>query len=283
VIVRKSAGEIELMARAGQVVAAVHEVLREALRPGMSTAELDDIAERETRSRGAIPSFKGYRGFPATLCTSVNAQIVHGIPSPDVILAEGDLIKIDAGAIVDGWHGDSAVTWVVGAEGGDPDPAIIGAEVAELVARTRAALWAGLCEAKPDNRLSDISAAVEQLALPKGYGVVREYVGHGIGRSLHEDPHVPNYGRAGRGPKLVPGLVLAVEPMFNLGGEQTETLDDDWTVVTADGSVSSHWEHTVAITPDGPWVLTARSDEPAWPLAEPHRVPGRQVDGVGRR
>lgn len=282
-IVRKSAGEIELMAKAGQVVAAVHEVLREALRPGMSTAELDEIAERETRSRGAVPSFKGYRGFPATLCTSVNAQIVHGIPSPDVILAEGDLIKIDAGAIVDGWHGDSAVTWVVGAAGGDPDPGLVGPEVAELVMRTRAALWAGLCEAKPDNRLTDISAAVEQLALPKAYGVVREYVGHGIGRSLHEDPHVPNYGRGGRGPKLVPGLVLAVEPMFNLGSEQTETLDDDWTVVTADGSLSSHWEHTVAITPDGPWVLTARSDEPAWPLAEPHRVPSLQVDGVGRR
>ena len=282
-IVRKSAGEIELMAKAGQVVAAVHEVLREALRPGMSTAELDEIAERETRSRGAVPSFKGYRGFPATLCTSVNAQIVHGIPSPDVILNEGDLIKIDAGAIVDGWHGDSAVTWVVGAAGGDPDPDLVGPEVAELVARTRAALWAGLCQAKPDNRLTDISAAVEQLALPKSYGVVREYVGHGIGRALHEDPHVPNYGRAGRGPKLVAGLVLAVEPMFNLGGEGTETLDDDWTVVTADGSLSSHWEHTVAITPDGPWVLTARSDEPAWPLAEPDRVPSLQVDGVGRR
>ena len=289
-IVRKSPSEIALMAKAGKVVADVHEILREALRPGMSTADLDEIAEREVLSRGAVPSFKGYRGFPATLCTSVNSQIVHGIPAPDVVLREGDLIKIDAGAIVDGWHGDSAVTWVVGAEGGAPDPALVGEEAAELIQRTRAGLWAGLCQAKAGNRLTDISAAVEAFALPKGYGVVREYVGHGIGRALHEDPHVPNYGRAGRGPKLVAGLVLAVEPMFNLGGDDTETLEDDWTVVTADGSLSSHWEHTVAITPDGPWVLTARSDEPAWPLAEPERVPtfaaaagpGLQVDGVRR-
>lgn len=290
-IVRKSPAELQLMAKAGKVVAQVHEILREALRPGMSTADLDEIAEREVLARGAVPSFKGYRGFPATLCTSVNHQIVHGIPSPDVVLREGDLIKIDAGAIVDGWHGDSAVTWVVGAEGGAADPEFVGAEAAELVERTRAGLWAGLCQAKGGNRLTDISAAVERFALPKGYGVVREYVGHGIGRALHEDPHVPNYGRAGRGPKLVPGLVLAVEPMFNLGSDETETLEDDWTVVTADGSLSSHWEHTVAITPDGPWVLTARSDEPEWPLAEPERVPGlgtavgaqAQVDGVGRR
>lgn len=281
-IVRKSPSEIASMAKAGKVVADVHEVLREALRPGMSTADLDDIAEREVRSRGAVPSFKGYRGFPATLCTSVNAEIVHGIPSKDVVLREGDLIKIDAGAVVDGWHGDSAVTWIVGAQDGQADPDLIGAETAELVERTRAALWAGLCQAKAGNRLTDISAAVEAVALPRAYGLVREYGGHGIGRALHEDPHLPNFGRAGRGPKLVPGLVLAVEPMFNLGGDDTETLEDDWTVVTADGSLSSHWEHTVAITPDGPWVLTARSDEPAWPLAEPDRVPALrgQVDGV---
>ena len=281
-IVRKSPSEIASMAKAGKVVADVHEILRDALRPGISTADLDDIAEREVRARGAVPSFKGYRGFPATLCTSVNSQIVHGIPAKDVVLREGDLIKIDAGAIVDGWHGDSAVTWVVGAQDGAADPDLVGAETAELIERTRAGLWAGLCQAKAGNRLTDISAAVEAFALPKGYGVVREYVGHGIGRALHEDPHVPNFGRAGRGPKLVAGLVLAVEPMFNLGGDDTETLEDDWTVVTADGSLSSHWEHTVAITPDGPWVLTARSDEPAWPLAEPERVPALrgQVDGV---
>ncbi|HVM19406.1 MAG TPA: type I methionyl aminopeptidase [Egibacteraceae bacterium] len=270
-IVRKSPAEVEIMARAGKVVADLHEVVREAVKPGVTTAQLDEIAEREVRSRGAVPSFKGYRGFPATLCTSVNHEIVHGIPSPNVVLREGDLIKIDAGAIVDGYHGDSAVTWIVG---GDDT---VAPEVAQLVEATRAGLWAGLCAAKPNQRLTDISAAVEAHALPHRYGVVQEYVGHGIGRALHEDPHVPNYGRPGRGPRLVAGLVLAVEPMFNLGGAETEVLDDDWTVVTADGSLSSHWEHTVAITDDGPWVLTARSDEPAWPLAEPDRVPARAL------
>jgi methionyl aminopeptidase len=273
-IVRKSPAELEIMARAGRIVADLHEILRQAIRPGVSTADLDALAEREIRSRGAIPSFKGYRGFPASLCTSVNEEIVHGIPSPDVVLREGDLIKIDAGVIVDGYHGDSAVTWIVGDDGDLPPP------VRELVERTRAALWAGLCRAAAGNRLTDISAAIEAHALPRGYGVVREYVGHGIGRALHEDPHVPNYGRPGRGPKLLPGLVLAVEPMFNLGGSETETLDDGWTVVTADRELSAHWEHTVAVTEDGPWVLTARSDEPVWPLREPERVPtaAAQVD-----
>jgi methionyl aminopeptidase len=260
-IVRKSPAEVELMAKAGKVVAELHQVLREVVRPGVSTQHLDEVAEREVRSRGGIPSFKGYRGFPATLCTSVNDQIVHGIPSPDVVLREGDLIKIDAGAIVDGYHGDSAVTWIVGGED------TVAPEVRDLVERTRQGLWAGLEAAAKGRRLSDISAAVEAVATPHGYGVVREYVGHGIGRALHEDPHVPNFGRPGRGPKLVPGLVLAVEPMFNLGTADTRTLADDWTVVTQDGSLSSHWEHTVAITDDGPWVLTARDDEPAWPLA----------------
>ena len=266
-ILRKTPAEVEIMARAGKVVADLHEILREAVRPGISTAELDEIAERECRGRGAIPSFKGYRGFPATLCTSVNSQIVHGIPSPDVVLREGDLIKIDAGAIVDGYHGDSAVTWVVGGDAAAPP------EVVDLIAHTRAGMWAGLCAAKEGGRLTDISAAVEAHARPHNYGVVEEYVGHGIGRALHEDPHVPNYGKPGRGPKLVAGLVLAVEPMFNLGTAATKVLDDEWTVVTADGALSSHWEHTVAITSDGPWVLTARSDEPAWPLREPHRIP----------
>ena len=260
------------MARAGKVVADLHEILRDEVRPGVSTQHLDDIAERFVRDRGAIPSFKGYRGtFPATLCTSINDEIVHGIPSPKVILREGDLLKIDAGAIVDGYHGDSAVTWIVGGDDAVDD------KVRDLVDHTRAGLWSGLCAARDGARLTDISAAVEARAMPHGYGVVQEYVGHGIGRALHEDPHVPNYGRAGRGPKLQAGLVLAVEPMFNLGGRETELLDDDWTVVTADGSLSSHWEHTVAITEDGPWVLTARSDEPAWPLREPEKVPGGAV------
>ena len=272
-IVRKSPAEVEVMARAGKVVADLHEVLREALRPGISTQDLDEIAERECRNRGAVPSFKGYRGFPATLCTSVNHEIVHGIPSRNVVVREGDLLKIDAGAIVDGYHGDSAVTWIVG---GDDT---VAPEVRDLVDRTRNGLWAGLCAATSGGRLTDISAAVEAHALPHGYGVVQEYVGHGIGRALHEDPHVPNYGRAGRGPKLVSGLVLAVEPMFNLGSAQTRLLDDEWTVVTADNSLSSHWEHTVAVTEDGPWVLTARSDEPAWPLREPANVPGTALVG----
>lgn len=270
-IVRKSPAELQIMARAGRVVAQMHEAVRDAIRPGVSTADLDAVAERVARGAGAIPSFKGYgatptrMGFPGTLCTSVNDEIVHGIPSPDRIVHEGDLVKIDAGAIVDGYHGDSAATWIVGESAPE--------EVVDLVARTREAMWAGLLQATTGNRLTDISAAVEAVALPHGYGVVKEYVGHGIGRALHEDPQVPNYGRAGRGPKLVAGLVLAIEPMFNLGGAGTRVLDDDWTVVTADGTLSSHWEHTVAITDDGPWVLTARSDEPEWPLREPDRVP----------
>jgi methionyl aminopeptidase len=288
-IVRKTPAEVEVMAKAGRVVARLHEVLREAVAPGVTTADLERISARELRNMGATPSFKGYRGFPATLCTSVNNEIVHGIPSKKVTLRAGDLIKIDAGAIIDGYHGDSAVTWIVGGEDAAPD------EVKSLVTRTRAALWAGLMQAKPGNRLGDISAAVEAHAMPHGYGVVREYVGHGIGRALHEDPHVPNYGRAGRGPRLVEGLVLAVEPMFNLGTHKTEVQRDGWTVTTADGALSAHWEHTVAITADGPRVLTARSDEPEWPLLAPERVPtapgederqragGRGSQGEGER
>jgi methionyl aminopeptidase len=278
-IVRKSPAEIEIMARAGRVIANLHEVLREAVAPGVTTQQLDEISARELRSANAVPSFLGYGAtpgrepFPATLCTSVNAEIVHGIPSPDVTLRAGDLIKIDAGAIVDGYHADSAVTWIVG---GDDT---VAPEVRDLVARTRSGLWAGLSRAAPGNRLGDVSAAVQSHADPHGYGVVREYVGHGIGRALHEDPHVPNYGRPGRGPRLVEGLVIAVEPMFNLGTHETEVQPDGWTVTTADGKLSAHWEHTVAVTADGPRVLTARSDEPEWPLASPERVP---TAGVAR-
>lgn len=278
-IVRKSPAEIEIMARAGKVIAHLHEVVRDAIAPGVTTAQLDEISARELRSVNAIPSFLGYGGtpgripFPATLCTSVNNQIVHGIPSPDVILRRGDLIKIDAGAIVDGYHADSAATWIVGGDEAAPE------EVRQLVARTRSGLWAGLSNAAVGNRLGDVSAAVQSHATPCDYGVVREYVGHGIGRSLHEDPHVPNYGRPGRGPKLVEGLVIAVEPMFNLGTHETTVEPDGWTVITADGALSSHWEHTVAITTDGPRVLTARSDEPEWPLRSPERVPTASVAG----
>jgi methionyl aminopeptidase len=263
VIIKKTRDEIERMARAGAVVAKAHEALIEQLKPGMTTLDLDTIAEKVIVGEGAIPSFKGYRGFPATLCTSKNHEIVHGIPSADVRLDEGDVISIDCGAIVEGFHGDSATTLVVGGlEAADP-------EVQTLIRETRNALWRGLEQVQHGHRLGDVGSAIEAVADRHGYGVVREYVGHGIGRALHEDPSVPNYGTSGRGAKLTKGWVVAIEPMFNLGTEETRTLPDGWTVVTADGAVSAHWEHTVALTPDGPWVLTARSDEPARPLEEP--------------
>jgi methionyl aminopeptidase len=255
-IIRKSPAEIEVMARAGAVVARANMAVRDALRPGITTGELDRIAEDVIVGEGAIPSFKGYRGFPATLCTSRNHEIVHGIPSHDVVLEEGDVISIDCGAIVEGFHGDSAMSLIVGGEDAATD------EVRELVRVTREALWRGIRAATIGNRLGDIGAAVQELADQKGYGLVREYVGHGVGRSLHEAPSVPNYGRAGKGLKLQQGLVIAIEPMFNLGTAETVTLDDDWTVVTADGAFSAHWEHTIAITEDGPRVLTARDDDP---------------------
>jgi len=260
-IIKKSGDELAKMHRAGQVVARVHEAMQRKIEPGMTTLDLDRIAADIIASHDATPSFKGYRGFPASLCTSVNHEIVHGIPSKDVRLAEGDVISIDCGAIVDGYHGDSAVTLIVGDEEAAPQP------VRELIRITYESLWSGLEAAVAGNRLGDIGAAIEVHARPYGYGVVREYVGHGIGRALHEDPSVPNYGTAGRGMKLSRGWVLAIEPMFNLGTRETRTLNDGWTVVTADGQVSAHWEHTVAITPDGPWILTAREDEPEHPLA----------------
>ena len=263
-IIKKSRREIEKMAAAGAVVAKAHEAVAEALRPGMTTADLDEIAERVIRGEGAVPSFKGYRGFPASLCTSKNHEIVHGIPSRDVGLGEGDLLSIDCGAIVDGYHGDSAVTLIVGGEDAASEP------IRTLVRETRRAMYAGLSQVVAGNRLGDIGHAIESVAHEHGYGVVQEYVGHGIGRALHEDPSVPNYGTPGRGAKLSKGWVLAIEPMFNLGTERTRTLSDGWTVVTEDGRVSAHWEHTVALTEDGPRVLTARSDEPTDPrLWEP--------------
>jgi methionyl aminopeptidase len=260
-IIRKSRDEIEVMARAGAVVARANMAVRDALRPGMTTADLDRIAEQVIVGEGAIPSFKGYHGFPATLCTSRNHEIVHGIPSTGVVLDEGDVISVDCGAIVEGFHGDSALTLIVGG------PEAASDEVRELVATTREALWRGIGAARVDNRLGDIGAAVQELADRHGYGLVREYVGHGVGRSLHEAPSVPNYGRAGKGLKLTEGLVIAIEPMFNLGGDETEQLEDGWTVVTADGTVSAHWEHTIAITPEGPRVLTARDDDDAFVAA----------------
>lgn len=276
-IIRKSPSELEVMARSGKIIADMHEMLAAAVRPGISTGELDAMAEDYIVRHGAVPAFKGYGGvgtrmpFPGTLCASVNDEIVHGIPSPETVLDEGDLIKIDAGCVLEGYYSDSACTWIVGGEDA------VAPEVAELVRVTREGLWAGLLAARAKQRIGDISAAVEAVGVRHGYGIVREYVGHGVGRALHEDPQVPNHGRAGRGPKLATGLVLAIEPMFNLGTEETVTLDDEWTVVTADQHLSAHWEHTVAITPDGPWVLTARSDETAHPLAEPDRIPVQLV------
>jgi methionyl aminopeptidase len=250
----KTPAQLALMREAGLVVAAALSATAEAVEPGISTAELDAIAERVIRDAGAIPSFKGYQGFPATICASVNDEVVHGIPRPDVRVAAGDLISIDCGAIVGGWHGDAAVTAFVGpASPSQASPAQAG-----LLEACERALWQGLSRAVAGGRLSDISAAVEAAARASGeYGIVEDYVGHGIGSQMHMDPPVPNYGRPGRGPVLVEGMALAVEPMLVLGDPETQLLEDDWTVVTADGSRAAHFEHTVAITADGPWVLTA--------------------------
>ncbi len=245
----KTPEQITAMREAGLVVARTLGVLAAAARPGVTTADLDALAEAEIRAAGAIPSFQGYHGYPATICASVNEEIVHGIPSPRRSLREGDIISIDCGAIAGGWHGDAAVTVGVGA--------ISAANVALLEA-CETALWRGLAQARAGGRLGDISHAVETSVARSGrYGVVEEYTGHGIGSAMHMDPPVPNYGRAGRGPRLRPGMALAIEPMVMLGGAETVLLDDGWTVVTADGSRAAHFEHTVAITVDGPWVLTA--------------------------
>jgi methionyl aminopeptidase len=252
----KSPAQLAVMREAGLVTAAALRAAAAAVLPGISTAELDAIAEREIRSAGAVPSFKGYHGYPATICTSVNDQIVHGIPSPAQVLRDGDVISIDCGAIVGGWHGDSAVTIAVGLPPADAVPARD--EIAGLLRACELAMWSGLAQSVPGHRLTDISHAVEQAARAAGrYGIVREYTGHGIGTQMHMEPAVPNYGRAGRGPVLAAGMALAIEPMLVLGAPQTRELDDGWTVVTQDGSWAAHFEHTVAITDDGPWVLTA--------------------------
>jgi methionyl aminopeptidase len=248
VIVLKSSDELDRMRRAGRIVAETRERVTAAVRPGVTTRRLDAIAEEHIREAGATPSFKGYRGFPASICASVNDQVVHGIPG-DRVLSEGDLLSLDFGAIWEGYHGDSAVTVFVG----EPPTA----ETEKLVRVTEEALEAGISQIRPGKRLSDIGHAVQQVVEGAGFSVVREYVGHGIGQHLHEDPQIPNYGEPGRGPELRPGMVLAVEPMVNLGGWETRVLGDDWTVVTADGSLSAHFEHTIACTVDGPEVLTA--------------------------
>jgi len=250
----KAPAELEAMRAAGLVVASALKNVTEAVRAGVSTAELDEIAEQTIRDAGAVPSFKGYHGFPASICASVNEQIVHGIPSQTQVLEDGDLISIDCGAILEGWHGDSAVTVPVG-------PSIAADQA--LSDATRAAMQAGIEAVRPDGRLTDISHAVEtavhaaERADGRKYGIIREYGGHGIGRAMHMEPFLPNYGKPGKGPRLRVGMAIAIEPMLTLGGERTEELADGWTVVTVDGSRAAHWEHTVAITEDGPWVLTA--------------------------
>ena len=249
-IIYKSNEEIAKMRASGRITAGTIERVLAAVRPGASTADLDSVAEAYIREQGAVPSFKGYRGFPASICTSLNNEIVHGIPSRRRILKEGDLVSLDFGAIWQGFHSDSAVTVFVG----EPPSS----EADKLVRVTEEALEAGIEQIRPGGRITDISSAVQQRAEAAGFAVVREYVGHGVGRALHEDPQVPNYGAPGRGPELRPGLVVAVEPMLNMGGWETAVLADDWTVVTLDGSLSAHFEHTIAVTADGREVLTAR-------------------------
>lgn len=248
-IIYKSREEIAKMRRAGRIVAKTIDAVLDAVRPGVTTGDLDAVAAQVIRKEDATPSFLGYRGFPASICASLNEQIVHGIPGPRRV-EEGDLLSLDFGAIWDGYHGDAAVTVFVG-----KPPS---AEAEKLVRVTEEALQAAIQQIRAGAFLSDVGHAVEQVAGGAGFGVVREYVGHGIGRALHEDPQVPNYGSPGRGPKMREGLVIAVEPMVNLGSWETVLMPDEWTVVTADGSLSAHFEHTIAITEDGTEVLTAR-------------------------
>ncbi|MDY0340672.1 MAG: type I methionyl aminopeptidase [Coriobacteriia bacterium] len=245
-IITKSVTELEVMREAGRITAAALDAVAEAVRPGMTTADLDAVAEATIVRAGARPAFKGYAGFPATLCTSVNDQVVHGIPGRRV-LHEGEIISVDCGAIVDGYYGDSARTFPVG---------VVSAEAHRLMDITRRSLEAGIARCVPGMRLYDISAAVQEVAEAAGFSVVREYVGHGIGRAMHEDPQIPNYGKAGTGPTLKEGMVLAIEPMINAGGPEVRSLEDGWTVVTVDGAMSAHFEHTVAVTEDGPHILT---------------------------
>jgi methionyl aminopeptidase len=246
-IILKSPQEVEKMRKAGRITAEARDLVAGAVRPGVTTGDLDAMAEKAIRAAGAVPSFKGYRGFTGSICTSVNDEIVHGIPGKRV-LEEGDLIALDVGAIWEGYHGDSAVSVFVGEPPSD--------QAEKLVRVTEESLEAGISQIRAGGRLSDIGHAVQQVAEGAGFSVVREYVGHGVGQSLHEDPQIPNYGPPGRGVELRPGLVIAVEPMVNVGGWETRALDDGWTVVTADGSLSAHFEHTIAVTEDGPEVLT---------------------------
>jgi len=247
VIVCRSAAELRRLRAANQLVGQVLEQLRKMVAPGITTADLDALAEREIRAAGAVPAFKGYKGYPASICASVNEQVVHGIPSPAHVLREGDILSIDLGAKLDGFYGDSAVTVGVGA---------IAPSAVELLRVTEESLWKGIDAVRPGARVSDIGHAVQKHVEKFGFSVVREFVGHGIGAELHEEPQIPNYGEPGRGPRLAEGMVLAIEPMVNAGGPGVKVLQDGWTAVTEDRSLSAHFEHTVAVTPDGVEVLT---------------------------
>ncbi len=247
----KSNREIELMIEAGRITALAHRKVKEAIRPGISTYELDKIAEETIRACGAVPSFKGYGGFPGSICASINNVVIHGIPKKSTILKSGDIISVDIGACYKGYHGDSAMTHGVG-------------EVSEsrkkLMKVTKESLYKGLEQAKPGNRLSDISHAIESYVKEHGYTVVKDFTGHGVGRNLHEDPAIPNYGEAGHGPILKPGMTLAIEPMVNAGKHNVRILSDDWTTVTVDRSDSAHFEHTIVITENGYRILTIEED-----------------------
>ncbi|OBR68270.1 type I methionyl aminopeptidase [Paenibacillus oryzae] len=245
-IICKSESELRLMREAGRIVAETHRLMADAVKPGITTGELDAIAEKFIRSQGALPSFKGYNGFPSSVCASVNDELVHGFPGSRK-LNEGDIISIDIGAQYEGYHGDSAWTYAVGK---------VSDEVQRLLDVTEESLYAGLALVKPDIRLYSISHAIQKVIEAAGFSVVREYVGHGIGADLHEEPQIPNYGIPDRGPRLKPGMVLAIEPMVNIGERYVRTLEDNWTVVTQDGSWCAHFEHTVAVTEDGFEILT---------------------------
>jgi methionyl aminopeptidase len=252
----KTAEQVESMRAAGLLVGRTLELLRDAVEPGVTTLDLDALAERHIRDNGGVPSFKGYYGFTGTICASVNEEVVHGIPRAGKVLRDGDIISLDCGAIVDGWHGDAAITVPVGE---------ITAERRRLLQVTEASLWRGLAAGVAGARLSDMSHAIEAHIRSEGpYGIVEGYGGHGIGTEMHMDPLIPNHGPAGHGPVLEPGMCFAVEPMVNLGGKETVELDDGWTVVTVDGRASAHFEHTFAVTEDGPRVLTALDEGEAW-------------------
>ena len=245
-IIIKNDKEIDLMRKAGKIVAETLLVVEKNIKPGITTAELDRIAEEFITKHGAKPSFKGLYGFPASLCISVNEQVVHGIPGR-YVLKEGDIVSVDCGAIIDGYHGDAARTFAVGN---------ISEEAQKLIEVTKESFFKGLEASKVGNNLTDISNEIQKYIEASGFSVVRDFVGHGIGKDLHEDPEVPNFGRPGRGPKLVTGMALAIEPMVNVGSHRVKTLGDDWTVITSDKSLSAHYENTVIILPDGPEILT---------------------------